>query len=93
MTEAWFGGTTTRMTLKTSVDGSTFVAHGQSPFTITGSTTGTRTCHVVGDGDGSGSLKLGRVFQTEWTLAGSTPFELIGQEIGLEGLSPRRSNP
>ena len=91
--EAWFGGTTTRVGLKTSVDGGTFVTHGQSPFTLSGDSVTNRLDRLRADGDGGtkGALILGRTFQHEWTLVGSTPFSFLGQSLGLEALGARET--
>lgn len=86
--DIWTGGTTTRMTMKTAVDGSTFTAHGQSPFTITGASAATASAatlkYIRADGDGAGSNQVGRLHQVELSIAGATPIAIHGIEVGLE---------
>jgi hypothetical protein len=79
--DLWFGGTVARASVKLSVDGGTFVAHGQSPVTL--SNTGNLD-YVTLQGDGHGSLKHGRVFQFEVSTPGATPINLHGMDVGLE---------
>lgn len=86
--DTWWGGTTARVTVKTSVDGGTFTAHGASPIVLNGNTTSQRLVHSYLPGATS-ALRVGRSLQLEFTTLSATPVDLVGLEVGFEPLGRR----
>ena len=88
--DTWWGGTSARVTVKTSIDGATFVTHLNSPITLNGNSTTARLIHSPLSGAGSAGQVVGRGVQVEFTTLSATPVEHLGLEIGFE---PRGRRP
>ena len=91
--DTWWGGTTARVTVKTSIDGATFVPHVNSPLVLNGNTTTARLVHSPLSGAGASGQVVGRGVQVEYTTLSATPVEHLGLEVGFEPRGRRPARP